>query len=54
MAIPKPPAAATPSTDARKGFGARRISAMALCRYSRICWKAAPKPGVSARPDGRR
>ena len=40
--MPKPPAAATPSTAARKGLGARLISEMALWMYSRICLKTSP------------
>jgi hypothetical protein len=42
MAIPKPPAAATPSTAAMNGLGARLISEMVLWRYSRICLKISP------------
>ena len=42
IARPNPPAAAMPSTAAMNGFGARRISEMVLCRYSRICLKRSP------------
>ena len=45
IARPNPPAAAMPSTAAMNGFGARRISAIVLCRYSRICLKRSPHPG---------
>ena len=42
IARPNPPAAATPSTAAMNGLGARRISEIVLCRYSRICLKRSP------------
>ena len=42
IASPKPPAAAMPSTAAMNGLGARRISEIVLCRYSRICLKRSP------------
>src|ERR671933_40193 len=44
IAIPNPPAAATPSTAATNGFGARRISEIALWMYSRICLNVSPYP----------
>ena len=48
IASPNPPAAAMPSTAAMNGLGARRISAIVLWRYSRICLKRSPYPaGVS-------
>ncbi len=42
IAIPSPPAAATPSTAAMNGFDARRTSEIALWMYSRICLKTSP------------
>ena len=42
IARPNPPAAATPSTAAMKGFGARWISEIVLWMYSRICLKTSP------------
>ena len=42
IAMPKPPAAAMPSTAAMKGLGARLISEIVLWMYSRICLKISP------------
>ncbi len=52
--MPKPPAAAMPSTAAMNGLGARRISEIVECRYSRICLKTSPNPAGTGRASGDR
>ena len=50
----EPMTPAMPSTAAMKGFRARRISEIVLCRYPRICVKIAPYPSCGGGEPDRR